>query len=71
MGSKTSKRKRPLWLLKFKYKLFLYHLTPPTTNIMETGIDLQGDTIHAIPRFGKDRLDTLFVHVIYKYYIKL
>ena len=36
-----------------------------------TGIDLEGDTIHAIPRFGKDRLDTLFVHVIHKYYIKL
>lgn len=71
MGSKTSKRKRPLWLLKFKYKLFLYHITPPNTNIMETGIDLQGDTIHAIPRFGKNKIDTLFVHVIHKYYIKL
>lgn len=60
-----------LKFIKFKFKEFIYVIHPNNVckDWKETGIDLDGDTILAIPRFfGKRKIVRLFIHGIKNYY---
>ena len=60
-----------LKFIKFKFKAFINVIRPNDVykDWKETGIDLDGDTILAIPRFfGKRKIVKLFIHGIDNYY---
>lgn len=60
-----------LKFIKFRFKEFITVIRPNDVykDWKETGIDLDGDTVLAIPRFfGKRKVVKLFIHGIDNYY---
>ena len=60
-----------LKFIKFRFKKFINVIHPNDVyeDWKETGIDLDGDTVLAIPRFfGKHKVVKLFIHGIDNYY---
>jgi len=60
-----------LKFIKFRFKKFInvIYQNDGCKDWKETGIDLDGDTVLAVPRFfGKRKLVKLFIHGIDNYY---